>query len=513
LALKSPYEEGENAMKESLEYIYKEQKEISLYGGIAALLGWDQMTYMPPKGSEERSEQQSLISRLAHERVTSETLYTHLKKLHVVAHSLTEKDHLIVTKLLRDVEKARKLPAEFVEKMIKTTSIAYGVWQEAREKNKFSLFQPHLEKIVELEKQYYDYIKLPGHPYNTLLDDYEEGMTVDILQKEFTILRQHLVELLQTITSSDRYQKQHTVKLKFETQHQKDLCDMLLARMNLPFDRARLDLSTHPFTTSMGDDDVRFTTNYEREGFLSSFFSTAHEAGHALYELGILKGEYKDTIISTAPSLGIHESQSRFWENMIARSKPFWDYFAPIFQKISPDVCKTMSAETWYQTINHVRPTFIRTEADELTYCLHVILRFELELDLLEDKITVAELPGCWNQKVTEFLGITPKNDREGVLQDMHWSGGDFGYFPTYAIGTIYASQLFRQFRKEHPTANNEISRGDFTNILQWLSNHVYQYGSLMTADEIIQKTCGEGLNSKIFVGYLKEKYYPLYGV
>jgi carboxypeptidase Taq len=500
-------------MKESLNYIYKEQKEVSLYGGIAALLGWDQMTYMPPKGSQERAEQLSLISRLAHERITSETLYRHLKKLNDAAQTLTTKDNTVVTKLLRDVEKARKLPAEFVEKMTKTTSIAYGAWQEAREKNNFSIFKPHLEQIVTLEQQYYNYIKLPGHPYNTLLDDYEEGMTVEVLKKEFTTLRKQLVELLQTITATTTYQKQQPPTLHFDSTQQKNLCSILLTHMHIPFDRARLDISTHPFTTSMGDDDIRFTTNYERDGFLSSFFSTAHEAGHALYELGMLKGEYKDTIISNAPSLGIHESQSRFWENMIARNKPFWTYFAPIFQKTTPVIGQSMNADTWYHAINQVRPTFIRTEADELTYCLHVILRFELELDLLEEKITVAELPECWNEKMTDFLSITPKTDQQGVLQDMHWSGGDFGYFPTYAIGTIYASQLYGQFRKEHPTANEEISQGDFSKILHWLSTHVYEYGSLMTADEIIQKTCGEGLNSKVFVAYLKDKYYPLYDV
>jgi carboxypeptidase Taq len=500
-------------MKESLEFIYKEQKELSRFGGIAALLGWDQMTYMPAKGREERADQLSLISRLTHERVTSDVLYHHLQTLDKQSTQLTEKDRMVVTKLRRDVEKARKLPPEFVETMAKTTSMAYGVWQEAREKNKFSLFQPYLEKIVELEKQYCDYIKLPGHPYNSLLDDYEEGMTVDVLRKEFAFLRKQLVELLRNITASAVYQKQHPVNIQLDVSHQKELSTILLTQLHLPFDRARLDVSTHPFTTTMGDDDVRFTTNYEREGFLSSFFSTMHEAGHALYELGILKGEYKDTIISDAPSLGIHESQSRFWENMIARGKPFWIYFSPVFQKIAPGLCKVMNTDSWYRSVNQVKPSFIRVEADELTYCLHVILRFELELDLLEEKITVAELPTCWNQKITDFLGITPKNDRDGVLQDMHWSGGEFGYFPTYAIGTIYASQLFRQFGKEHPAMQEEISRGDFTAILRWLSTHVYQYGSLMTADEIIKKTCGEGLNSKVLVAYLKEKYYPLYDV
>jgi carboxypeptidase Taq len=500
-------------MKESLDFIYKEQKELSHFGGIGALLGWDQMTYMPQKGSEERAEQLSLISRLVHERVTSDTFYNHLQKLHDARDTLSEKDRIVVMKLHRDVEKARKLPSAFIEKMSKITSIAFMVWQEAREQNKFSLFKPHLEKIVELEKQYCEYVKLPGHPYNSLLDDYEEGMTVDILRKEFTFLRAQLVEVLKKITSSAVYQKQQPVKMKLDAAQQKELCRILLTHVNLPFDRARLDVSTHPFTTSMGDDDVRITTNYEREGFLSSFFSTMHEAGHGLYELGLLKGEYKDTIISDAPSLGMHESQSRFWENMIARSKPFWTYFSPVFQKIAPDPCKGMSMEVWYRAVNQVRPSLIRVEADELTYCLHVILRFELELDLLEGKISVAELPECWNQKVTDFLGVTPKTDREGVLQDMHWSGGEFGYFPTYAIGTIYASQLFRQFSKENMTFKDEITQGSFTSIANWLSNHVYHYGSLMTADEIIKKTCGEGLNPKVFIAYLKEKYYPLYEV
>jgi carboxypeptidase Taq len=500
-------------MKESLEFIYKEQKELSHFGGIAALLGWDQMTYMPQKGSEERAEQLSLISRLAHEKATSDELYNHLKKLHDAVNTLSEKDRIVSTKLFLDVEKARKIPSSFIEKMSKTTSRAYAVWQEAREKNKFSLFKPHLEQIVELEKQYCDYIKLPGHPYNSLLDDYEEGMTVDVLQKEFTVLRQQLVELLRKITTSPVYEKQKPVKMDFPVKHQQELCTIFLKQLNLPFDRARLDVSTHPFTTTMGDDDVRITTNYEHEGLLSSFFSTVHEAGHALYELGLLKGDYKDTVISDAPSLGIHESQSRFWENMIARSKPFWTYFSPIFKRIAPDACKNMDVETWYRTVNQVRPSLIRVEADELTYCLHVILRFELELGLFEGNISVAELPEVWNEKMTDFLGVRPKNDKEGVLQDMHWSGGDFGYFPTYAIGTIYASQLFKQFSEEHLMLREEISQGSFNAILSWLSEHVYRYGRLIPADEIIKKTCGEGLNSNVFVAYLKEKYYPLYEV
>lgn len=500
-------------MKESLEFIYKEQKELTHFGGIAALLGWDQMTYMPPRGNEGRADHLSLISRLVHEKVTSEVLFKHLSTLHQEQNSLSEKDKIVVKKLYHDVEKARKIPSAFVEKLAKTTSMAYAIWQEAKEKNNFSLFKPHLETIIDLERQYCDFVKLPGHPYNSLLDDYEEGMTVDVLKKEFTILRMQLVEILQNIKGTTAYEKQHQMNVPFDVAQQKQLCDVLLTRLNVPLERARLDVSAHPFTTSMGDDDVRFTTNYEHEGFLSSFFSTMHETGHALYELGMLKGEYKDTVISDAPSLGIHESQSRFWENMIARSKPFWTYFSLIFQTIASDISRKVNTDTWYRFVNQVRPSLIRVEADELTYCLHVILRFELELGLLEGKISVAELPECWNQKMTEFLGVTPKTDREGVLQDMHWSGGDFGYFPTYAIGTIYASQLFHQLSKQRQTVQGEISKGDFSAIQGWLSEHVYQYGSLMTADEIIKKACGEGLNSKVFLTYLKEKYYPLYGI
>jgi carboxypeptidase Taq len=500
-------------LKESLDFIYKQQKELSDFGGIGALLGWDQMTYMPPKGNDGRADQLSLISRLAHERVISDEFYGHITKLSAMVDRLPEKDRIVVTKLKEDVEKARKVPAEFVEKMARTTTHAYAAWQEAKEKNMFSTFAPHLEKIIDLEKEYCDLIKLPGHPYNSLLDDYEEGMTVQKLQDEFQVLKPKLVEILEHIKASTLYQKQRPLNLAFNVETQQKLCRFALQKMNLPSNQTRLDVSAHPFTTSLSDDDVRITTNYEHKGLLSSFFSTVHETGHALYELGLPKGQYKDTVISDAPSLGIHESQSRFWENMIARSKAFWNYFAPVFKNTAPAVCDDMSAESWYRAVNIVRPSLIRVEADELTYCLHVILRFELELALIDGAITIAELPSCWNEKMKEFLGITPPTDTEGVLQDMHWSGGEFGYFPTYAIGTIYASQLYKKIHQELPSLQEEITQGDFSRVTQWLHEHVHQYGRLMTADDIVKKTCGEGLNSNVFVAYLKEKYYPLYEV
>jgi carboxypeptidase Taq len=338
-------------------------------------------------------------------------------------------------------------------------------------------------------------------------------MTVEKLKEEFSILEQNLVEILDKVKSSRIYENQEKPKIKLESEKQKKLCSIVFEKMNLSMDKARIDISTHPFTTSMGNGDVRITTNYEHENHLFSFFSTVHESGHALYELGMPRNHYKNTVISDSPSLGLHESQSRFWENMIARSYSFWSYFLPLFKEISSNCFSQFDLKKWFKIVNQVCPSLIRVEADELTYCLHVILRFEIEVGLIDDKIRISELPDVWNEKMDKLLGVTPKNDKEGVLQDMHWSGGSFGYFPTYAIGTIYASQLFKKLSEENIKVKTEIKKGNFKNILAWLVKNVHQYGRLMTADEIIKKTCGEGLNSKVFVNYLKDKYYKIYEV
>ncbi len=502
-------------MKESLDFITKQQKELSTLSGIGALLGWDQMTYMPKAGARERSEQSALLSQLAHKRVVDDTFWHHIQQLMKkdTFSKLKNHDQIIVKRLHNDVEKARKIPSDFVVRMAKTTTLAYQAWEKAREKQRFTVFSPHLEKIVALEQEYIGYISLPGHPYNSLLDDYEEGMTVDILKREFSYLKRELTSLLKNITESEHFANQQDLNFSFSSTKQEELCRKMMSAMLLPKEKTRLDESTHPFTTSMATDDVRITTNFGRKQPLFSFFSTIHEAGHALYELGMPQDEYKDTVISDSPSLGMHESQSRFWENMIARSKPFWKYCYPLFKKTSPSAFKAIDFDAWYSYINQVKPSFIRVEADELTYGLHVILRFELELALIEGSLSVADLPFAWNEKMDEYLGVQPTNDTEGVLQDMHWSGGSFGYFPTYLIGTIYASQLFQVLTREHPTINDEILQGNFTPLLHWLQKNVHHYGRRLTAEEIMQKTCGEGLNSNVFVTYLTTKYGPLYGL
>jgi len=498
-------------MKESLNFIYKEQKELSTFGGIAALLGWDQMTYMPKMGAAERSEQGALISRLSHEKVISDNFWNHIQNLLKNIENLSENDRAVVTRLSKDVEKSRKVPSDFVERFSKITTLAYQAWEDARAKNDFKVFAPDLEKIVDLEKEYCGYINLPGPKYNTLLDDYEEGMTVGVLKKEFSYLKTNLVDILQKIMSSEIYKKQEKINIKVDKEKQKELSQIIFKKMLLPDDKARIDVSTHPFTTSMGIDDVRITTNYDRESPLFSFFSTVHEAGHALYELGMPRDEFMYTAISDSPSLGLHESQSRFWENNIARSLAFWKHFYPIFQKTSG--YKNCDLDKWYKIVNKVKPSLIRVEADELTYCLHVILRFELEVDVMEDKLQVTELPQLWNEKMNEMLGIVPKNDVEGVLQDMHWSGGSIGYFPTYAIGSIYSSQIYKKLVEINTNLEFEIEQGNFQSILNWLRENIHKFGRLFTADEIIKNACEEGLNSSIFVKYLKDKYYKLYDI
>ena len=500
-----------NEMKESLDFIQKQQKELSVFGGIGALLGWDQMTYMPKQGAADRSEHAALISTLSHERVVSDEFWNHIQNLTSSIETLNEKDKLIVQKLKEDVEKARKVPSDFVTRMAKATTISYQKWEEAREKNDFKVFSPHLKEIIELEKEYCGYINLPGPRYNTLLDDYEEGMTVDRLKHEFDMLKKSLIKLLFDIKNSKNYHKNISTDMQFNIQDQKNITEHILYQMRIPLDRLRLDVSTHPFTTKIGYDDVRITTNYKKEHSLFSLFSTIHEAGHALYELGLPQDKFKNTVISDSPSLGIHESQSRFWENMIGRSRPFWEYFYPEVARISLDFSHHYELDEWYEQINRVQPSLIRVEADELTYCLHVILRFEIETGLMDESINVDELPQIWNENMQEMLGIRPSNDVEGVLQDMHWSGGNIGYFPTYALGTIYAAQLFKTLLSKHSKTRDQIKHGQFDHIISWLHENIHQQGRKYQADELIQRTCGEGLNSQVFIDYLKEKYSPLY--
>ena len=495
------------SFEKDLELVTNYQKEIILISRAAALMHWDQETNMPKKGVETRAENIALLAGIAHEKRISQEFFEATKRLQKDK-QLKLDDKLMLKRLIKDLEKSRVLPREFVEELERASTKSTVAWREAREKNDFNIFKPHLEKIVELKRKEAAYYKFPGHIYNGLLDDYEEGMTVEELKPKFKELKKGLTILLKKIESSDKYKKQKQVltKKKFPEELQMELVRDVVKRMGLEEDVSRIDFSEHPFTIGIGLNDVRITTNI-RPDPLFSFGSSIHEAGHALYELG-LPEEYFYNALGSAPSFGIHESQSRFWENMIGKSKNFWKFYFP---KFSEKFDLGNDWEEWYNEMNFVTPGKIRVEGDEVHYCLHIILRFEIELGIMDGSIEVSDLPKIWNDKMKELFGVVPKNDKEGVMQDVQWSTGSIGYFPTYALGTIYASQLYKTLSKENPDLEKEIKEGEFSKIKAWLHEKIHKHGRKYLSEELIKKTCGEGLNVKTYLNYLNDKYSEIY--
>ena len=488
-------------IKDALKIVSDKQRELFLIGGVISLLDWDQKTYMPRKALTDRSKQLSLLSKRAHEILLSDELWKSVTFLSDKENieRLHQKDRIIVERLKKDTEKARKIPADFIERLSRAEALSYSAWEVAKKRSRFDIFLPHLEKLVELKREYCDYIGLKGHIYNNLLDDYEEGMTYERLKNAFDYLRSRLSKLL------DRFESEEDTEIHIGIRSQEKLCKIILKYLGLGRDSFRIDISEHPFTTRLSTFDVRITTRFSKKNPLSSLFSTLHEAGHAIYELNLPKGKFRYTVISDAPSLGLHESQSRFWENVIGRSYNFWKFFYPILRKVESRI--NLDMEDVYRHVNTVKRSMIRTDADEISYNLHVILRFELETKLIEGKIEAKELPDLWNEKMEKLIGVRPKTDREGVLQDMHWSTGDFGYFPSYTIGNIYSAQQLYSMRRDLGEMDSMVESGNFEEIKKWLNTNIHRYGRMYTSEEIMKICCGEGLNPRIFIRYLEEKF------
>lgn len=493
-------------MNDDLELVKRYQKEMAYIGHALALLGWDEETYMPEQGVQSRAESKSFLSSLIHSKMISDELYQSVQRLK--NKKLTGDDKLIIIKLDKDVKNARKLPTKFIQEMSKTVSLGHHAWLDARKKNNFKIFQPHLQKIIKLKRKEANYIKLPGHPYNSLLDDYEEGMTAEELKPVFKTLKVKLIDLLGKIKSSKQYKKQKLVllKKKYPKDLQMDLIRDVTERIGLEKEFSRIDFSEHPFSTEVGMNDVRITTNIRKDP-LFAFAAAIHEAGHALYELSLPKKHYYN-VLGGAPSLGLHESQSRFWENMIGRNKPFWDFYFSVFNK---KFGLKGHYDEWYKEVNFVHPGMIRVQSDEVHYCLHIILRFEIELGLMDGSIKVKDLPKIWNDKMKDFFGVAPKSDYEGVLQDVHWSWGAIGYFPTYALGSIYSAQLYNALKRKHVAIENDIKKGDYKRIKKWLLENIHKHGSKFIAEDIIKKTCGKGLDPDAYIKYLTDKYSKIY--
>jgi carboxypeptidase Taq len=485
--------------------------EITRLKHISALLGWDHQVYMPKGAIQGRAEQMALIKRIIHNKLISNKTGDLIRKAENVV-DLNDIDSALIRETKRDYEQAIKLPSELVSEIAKTAALGHQAWEKAREKSEYSIFEPLLGKMIKLQIEVAEKLDTCPTLYSTLVDLYEPDATYDWIASIFNKLKSKLIKIIDRINSSADKPNQDILKKRYDVEKQWKLSIEILKKLNFDFNIGRQDKSVHPFTASLASMDTRITTRIWESLLPACIFGTIHECGHALYEMGFMN-EIHDTILADGTSLGIHESQSRLWENIVARSREFWAYYYPILQKYFPENLKNYPEEEFYRSINTVQPSFIRVEADEVTYSLHVILRFEIEKEIIEGNIPVIELPQLWNEKMERFLGIMPPDDAKGILQDVHWSSGAFGYFPTYALGNLYAAQIYSHALKKNPSLPEDYQKGEFSNLLSYLRKNVHQYGKIYRPLKLLKNITGEDLNPNYFTDYLEKKFYSIYKV
>ena len=488
---------------------YQDQmRKIADVKNALAVLQWDQETYLPAKGAGFRGQQMATLSELAHRIFTERKTGRLLDEL-AGREDLDEKEKRNIALTLEDYTKQKKYTAAFVRLLSQTTSDSFHAWVQARKENSFSVFEEHLRKLVDLKRRETDILGYSLHPYDALLNEFEKGCTVSMLDKTFDSVRGPLKNLLDRIVSKkqvdDSFLLQH-----FPRQAQWDFGLSLIRDLGFDTQAGRQDISEHPFTTSFNTRDVRITTRIEENDFGSMTWSCIHEAGHALYEQGLPESEYGLPAGEYA-SLGIHESQSRLWENSVGRSLAFWKFEYPRLLHYFPGQLGPVPVEQFYQGINKVEPSLIRTQSDELTYHFHVMIRYELEKSLIQGSLDVHDIPAYWNEHYKKYLGLTVPDDRSGCLQDVHWSHGSFGYFPTYSLGSFFAAQLFAAAGQAIPNLGKALGEGNLEPLHNWLRQRVYQYGRMFTSEELVQKASGEVLNVGYFMQYLLDKYQKIY--
>ncbi len=479
----------------------------------AAVLRWDQETYMPPRGSAGRAEQLGTLTRLAHDLFVSSKTKDLLTAAEKVLDRLDpDSDAAALIRMTRrDYDRFSRMPAEFVAARARAASLSTLIWREARPRNDFAAFRPALQQMFDFARREADYVGFQDHPYDALLDHYEPGMTSREVDRLFTRLREVTVPLVRAIVERGRPVDDAFLNGDFDPAQQRAFGLKVAEAFGYDFSRGRLDVSAHPFATSFNPDDVRITTRYQESYLPSAIFGIFHETGHALYEQGIPPSLAR-SCIGRGASLGLHESQSRLWENLVGRSRPFWQHYYLVLQDHFPQL-RRVDLETFYRAVNRVRPSLIRVEADEVTYNLHIMLRYELEKRVLEGSLTVGDLPDAWNERMQAYLGMTPPNDADGVMQDTHWSSGSIGYFPTYSLGNIVSVQLLEAARRTHPTLLDDIGRGRFATLLDWLREHVHRHGRKFLPKEIIARATGGDLSPEPYLTYLQEKVREIYGV
>lgn len=521
--------ENSAELKIQLIELKKRLADISHINTALSLLYWDQETYMPAKATDVRAENVSYISGLAHKMFIDFNKDKLLSKLKIALDEkkIKGKDAVIVYHTWRSYEREKKLPEVFVKELSYTTSKAQHIWADARAKNKFELFAPWLSKIVTLkrtEARYVGFNKKNGSPYDALIDTYEPGITTEETSKILNDLKDFLIPFLKKIQEAEKSkdiglsQKPAIVQIKDIPVDKQFAFNISIAKtLGFDLEAGKIAESTHPFSMGIHPHDVRFTTRYKKEDMFYAIGSTIHEAGHALYEQG-LPAEHSGTPLAEAISLGIHESQSRMWENTVGKSKEFFTWLAKQIQKEFGDCFEktasgqsAITAQNLYEHLNTVKPSFIRTDADEVTYNLHIIIRFEIERELIEGSIEVKDVPQIWKSKMRDYLGVNVTTDALGCLQDVHWSAGLFGYFPTYSFGNLYSAQFWNTLLKENPHAYKQIAKGEFKDILAWLRKHIHGHGRTYSATALVKKVTGEELNSKYFAEYLEKKYKGLY--
>ena len=477
----------------------------------AAVLEWDQETYMPEGAAESRAHQIATLRRLSHDFLTADETSRYLEALADKEFEPGSDDEAILLIARRDFDRATRIPSDLVADLARTAALARQAWRNARENDDFALFSPHLEKIIDLNRQKAEALGYKEHIYDALLDEYEPGMKTSEVASVFADLRQQLVPIVKDLTERPQLDDSiihrhfpHSAQWKFGVDVIRDI--------GYDFTNGRQDLSTHPFTTTFSISDVRLTTRLDEHFFNPAFFGTLHEAGHGMYEQGVDRS-LERTLLAEGTSLGMHESQSRLWENLVGRGRDFWQCYFPKAQEAFPEALGGVNLEEFYRAINRVQNSLIRVEADEVTYNLHIMIRFEIETELMNGSLSVEGLPDAWNDRMEAYLGIRPGNDAEGVLQDIHWSLGAIGYFPTYALGNLMSTQLFNAALRDIPDLREHIRHGSFVQLLGWLRNHVHCFGRKKTASEILLDATGSGLSVESWIQYIQRKYEDIYSL
>lgn len=496
---------------EAYQKLHDLSKHTKLLQGISSLLSWDQETYMPSGGGQNRGEQLKTLAGIIHEANTSKEYIDTLGELidlktgHIKSKGLGEEKEAALREWHKDYKRDSALPQSFIEEYAQLTSQSQQVWAKARKNNAFHHFAPFLDKIVEMNRKKADFLGYKDHPYDALLNLYEPGTSTADLTHLFKGLKEDLLSLLKEIQKQPQVDNSF-LHGKFSVNKQMDFAHRLLKDIHYDMTKGRLDFSAHPFSSASHPTDSRITTRIDPKFILGNISVVLHEAGHSLYEMNLPTSEF-GTPLGEAISLGVHESQSRWWETRIGHSRPFWQHYLPILKKQFKGKLDDVSLDSFYNAVNKVQPSFIRVEADEVTYSLHVILRFEMEKALIEGSLAVRDIPEVWNAKMKELLGVIPENHAKGCLQDVHWSMGAFGYFPSYTLGNLYASHFFEAFENEHKDWSEKVSQGKFEFIVDWLHQNIHRHGRRYSSLELLQKVTGKPFSTDAYLKYLKNKY------